>query len=356
VIKYEILPDNGVVVVTPISPLEKADFEKLAKAVDPLIESQGQLNGLMILAKDFPGWKDFGAMVSHLKFVRNHHEHIQKVAAVTDSGFLSILPLVAEHFLVAEVRHFDYRDKEKALVWLAGSRLRIRMLPDAEAVAREGAAFIAAEARAAITARGRFTLAVSGGQTPWRMLRLLADQKLPWEKVQVFQVDERIALEGDPDRNFTHLRESLLSEAPLKPAQIHAMPVEVQDLTAAAAYYAQILREIAGSPPVLDLVHLGLGLDGYTASLVPGDEVLDITDTDVALTKVYEGRHRMTLTYPIINRARRILWVVTGAEKADILVRLRDGDHSIPAGRVRRYEALVLTDQAAAAKLGIGET
>jgi 6-phosphogluconolactonase len=354
VIEYELLPDSGVVIVTPITPLEKADFEKLAQAVDPLIESQGQLNGLMILAKDFPGWKDFGGLVSHLKFVRGHHEHIQKVAAVTDSGFLSILPLVASHFISAEVRHFDYSDKEKALAWLAGSRLRIRLLPDAEAVAREGAAYIAAEARAAIAARGRFTLAVSGGQTPWRLLRLLADEELSWDKVQVFQVDERVAPLEDPDRNFKHLRDSLLANAPLKPAQIHAMPVEVRDLTAAAAYYAQLLREFAGSPPVLDLVHLGLGLDGHTASLVPDDVVLDITDTDVALTRVYQGRNRMTMTYPIINRARRVLWVVTGPEKADILVRLRDGDHTIPAGRVRRYEALVLTDRAAAAKLGMG--
>ena len=354
-IKYELLPDNGVVIVTPISPLEKADFIKLAQAVDPLIESQGQLNGLMIFTKEFLGWHDFGAMVSHLKFVRNHHHRIHRVAAVTDSGFLSILPLVASHFIGAEVRHFDYADREKALIWLAGTRLTIRMLADPEAVAREGAAFIAAQGRAAITARDRFILAVSGGQTPWRMLRLLADQELSWDKVQVVQVDERVAPLEDPDRNFKHLRDSLLAEAPLKPAQIHAMPVEVRDLNAAAAYYAQLLRKIAGAPPVLDLVHLGLGLDGHTASLVPGDEVLDITDTDVALTKVYQGRHRVTMTYPIINRARRILWVVTGPEKADILVRLKDGDHAIPAGRVRRQEALVLTDRAAAAKLGMGE-
>jgi 6-phosphogluconolactonase len=353
VIHYEILPGSGVVIVTPVSPLEKADFVKLAQAVDPLIESHGHLHGLMIYVEDFPGWEDFGAMISHLKFIKNHHCYIHRVAAVTDSGFLSILPLVASHFVSAEVRHFDYKDKEEALAWLTGARLRIRMLDDAEAVAREGAAYIAAEGRAAIAARGRFVLAVSGGQTPWRMLRLLADEELSWDKVQVFQVDERVAPLEAPDRNFTHLRASLLAEAPLTPAQIHAMPVEVQDLTAAAAYYAQLLRESAGAPPVLDLVHLGLGVDGHTASLAPGDEVLDITDTDVALTRVYQGRHRMTMTYPIINRARRILWVVTGPEKADILVRLRDGDHAIPAGRVRRYEALVLTDREAAAKLGM---
>ncbi|MBV8397430.1 MAG: 6-phosphogluconolactonase [Acetobacteraceae bacterium] len=105
-------------------------------------------------------------------------------------------------------------------------------------------------------------------------------------------------------------------------------------------------------PAVLDLVHLGLGPDGHTASLVPGDPVLDVTDTDVALSGVYQGRRRMTLTYPIINRARRILWLVTGSEKAGPLVRLRAADPSIPAGRVRQGQALVLADRAAASGLG----
>jgi 6-phosphogluconolactonase len=352
VIQFELMPDKGILMVTPTGPLERADFEKLAQAVDPFIEAQGKLNGLMICVESFPGWKDFGALLSHLKFVKDHHRHILRVAAVTDSGFLSILPLVAKHFVRAEVRHFDYQDKDKALAWLDGPTFRILLLADAEAVAREAAAFIAREAKAAVAARGRFILAVSGGHTPWQMLRVLGEQELPWEKVQVVQVDERVAPEGDPDRNLTHLRESLLAEAPLKPAQIHAMPVEVRDLTAAVAHYAQTLRELAGSPPVLDLVHLGLGPDGHIASLVPHDAVLDITDADVALTRVYQGRHRMTLTYPILNRARRILWLVTGAEKADMLVRLHDGDPSIPAGRVHRDQALVFADRAAAAKLG----
>jgi 6-phosphogluconolactonase len=229
--------------------------------------------------------------------------------------------------------------------------MKIEVLSDADSVAREGAAIVAAEARAAVATRGRFVVAVSGGRTPWQMLRALAGEEVPWPGVHVVQVDERVAPAGDPDRNLTHLRESLMAHAPLRSEQIYAMPVESAELEAAAREYAALLEEIAGSPPVLDLVHLGLGPDGHTASLVPGDPVLDVTDRDVALTGVYQGRRRMTLTYPIINRSRRILWLVTGAEKAGMLARLRDGDRSIPAGRVRRDQALVLADRAAAAQI-----
>jgi 6-phosphogluconolactonase len=226
--------------------------------------------------------------------------------------------------------------------------MEIKILASAEAVAREGAAIIAAEARAAVAARGHFMLAVSGGHTPWVMLRDLAGEDIPWSGVHVAQVDERVAPAGDPDRNFTHLRESLLEHAPLRAEQIYAMPVEASDLEAAASRYAQTLRGIAGSPTVFDLVHLGLGPDGHTASLVPGDPVLDVTDADVALTGVYQGRRRMTLTYPMINRSRRILWLVAGNDKVGIFTRLRNGDRSIPAGRTGRDNALVIADRAAA--------
>jgi 6-phosphogluconolactonase len=228
--------------------------------------------------------------------------------------------------------------------------MKIEVLPDADTVAREAAGFIASEARAAVAERGRFVMAVSGGHTPWQMLRALANEKVPWEKVQVVQVDERVAAAGDPDRNFTHLRESLLEHAPLRAEQIHAMAVESPDLEAAAKRYATTLREIAGSPPVLDLAHLGLGPDGHTASLVPGDPVLNVTDADVALTGIYQDRRRMTLTYPILNRARRILWLVTGNDKVDALARLRAGDISIPAGRIQQDQAVLLADRAAAGK------
>jgi len=226
--------------------------------------------------------------------------------------------------------------------------MKIEVLADADAVARAAAATIAADAREAVAARGRFLMAVSGGHTPWIMLRDLANEDIPWKNVHVFQVDERIAPAGDPDRNLTHLRASLLEHAPLPPEQIHAMPVELPDLEAAAKLYAKTLETIAGSPPVLDLAHLGLGPDGHTASLVPGDPVLDVTDANVGLTGVYTGRRRMTLTYPLLNRSRRILWLVTGAEKVPMLFRLRDGDTSIPAGRISRDQALLLADRAAA--------
>ncbi|HUK15529.1 MAG TPA: 6-phosphogluconolactonase [Bryobacteraceae bacterium] len=231
--------------------------------------------------------------------------------------------------------------------------MRLKVLPDAGAVAGRAAAIIAEQARAAYAARGRFVMAVSGGHTPWVMLRLLAREDVPWNGVHVLQVDERIAPAGDPDRNLTHLRESLLANAPLPPAQIYPMPVESADLAAAAAEYAATLEKIAGSPAVLDLVHLGLGPDGHTASLIPGDPVLDVVDRDVAITGVYQGRQRMTLTYPAIDRARQILWLVTGSEKTKALGQLLAADSSIPAGRVTRGQALVLADAAAA---GTGQT
>lgn len=234
-----------------------------------------------------------------------------------------------------------------------GIPTQIDVFADAAAVARAAAAFIAAQARAAVAVRGCFRLAVSGGGTPWLMLRELADQDVPWANVHVFQVDERVAPAGDRARNFTHLQESLLVHVALPPGQVHPMPVEAADLVAAGASYAAALRESAGSPPVLDLVHLGLGTDGHTASLVSDDPVLDVRERDVAVTRPYRGRSRMTLTFPVLDRARCVVWIVTGAEKAAVLARLRDGDRLLPAARVRRDRARVIADQAAAAQLGL---
>ena len=224
----------------------------------------------------------------------------------------------------------------------------MEVLADETCAAQAAAKAIAAEAQAAVANRGRFVMAVSGGRTPWIMLRTLAEEDLPWKSIHVVQVDERVAPPGDKDRNLTHLRESLLDHSTIPQENIHAMPVESPDLNTAAREYALLLAKIAGSPATLDLVHLGLGPDGHTASLVPGDPVLNVTATDIAVTGSYQGRLRMTLTYPAINRARRILWLATGAEKADALMRLRQGDLTIPAGRISRLRALVFADRAAA--------
>lgn len=226
--------------------------------------------------------------------------------------------------------------------------MNVEVLNDPEAVAKRAAEVIAADAREAVAARGRFLMAVSGGRTPWIMLRALANEQVPWDKVHIFQVDERAAPAGDPDRNLTHLRESLLAHAPLPEQNLHSMPVEDDDLEAGATQYSKTLRAVAGNPAVLDLVHLGMGPDGHTASLIPGDPVLNVADRDVATTGAYQGRRRMTLTYPVLNRARRILWLITGADKKAALQKMRSADASIPAGRIRQDEALVLADRAAA--------
>jgi 6-phosphogluconolactonase len=216
--------------------------------------------------------------------------------------------------------------------------VRIDVLPDADAAALKAASIIAGEVRAAAS-RGRFVMAVSGGRTPWQMLRALAGEDLPWDRVHVLQVDERVAPAGDPSRNL------------VRPDQIHGMPVEDEDLERAAQKYAATLEQLAGSPPVLDLVHLGLGPDGHTASLIPGDPVLRVNDRDVALAGPYQGHRRMTLTYPVINRARSILWLVTGGEKAPVLPRLLAGDQTIPGGCVAQERAVMVADRAAAGQL-----
>jgi 6-phosphogluconolactonase len=215
----------------------------------------------------------------------------------------------------------------------------LEVLADEEAVARRAADIVAGSAREAIEARGRFTFAVSGGRTPWAMFRDLADEDVPWEKVGIWQVDERIAPDGDPDRNLTSLQPMIPSEADLRP-----MPVTEADLETAAARYAESL------PDIFDLVHLGVGDDGHTASLVPNDPVLEVTERDVALTGEYRGRRRMTFTYPVLDRSRQVLWLIAGYDKAPMLPRLLAGDPSIPTGRVSTAEQLVIADEAAAAR------
>jgi 6-phosphogluconolactonase len=209
---------------------------------------------------------------------------------------------------------------------------------DADAVAAAGAGYVARLARTKVSERGRFTFAVSGGHTPWAMFAELKDEDMPWAQVELFQVDERVAPDGDPDRNLTHLRESIGDT----PATVRPMPVTDPDLAAAAAAYATVL------PARFDLVHLGLGPDGHTASLVPGDPVLEVTDALVGVTQPYQGHRRMTLTYPALARADQLLWLVTGADKREPLAKLLAGDESIPAGRVVAARSVVMADQAAA--------
>ena len=214
----------------------------------------------------------------------------------------------------------------------------VRVLTDAEATATAGAELLRSTAVAAVARRGRCDAAVSGGTTPATMLALLATMDLPWESVTIFQVDERVAPRGDPARNLTML-ETCLRDVPVR---IEAMAVGDDDLGAAAAAYAGVL------PARFDLVHLGLGADGHTASLVPGDPVLDVVDRLVAVTEPYQGHRRVTLTYPALSRADLLVWLVAGAEKRDALARLRAGDPSIPAGRVTATRSVILADAAAA--------
>jgi 6-phosphogluconolactonase len=213
----------------------------------------------------------------------------------------------------------------------------LRTVPDPGAVARVGAGIVADHARRAVASRGSFHFAVSGGRTPWAMFAELAAEAVPWDAVVVYQVDERVAPADDPDRNLFHLRKALGSA----PARVAAMPVEADDLEAAATRYGESL------PEHFDLVHLGLGPDGHTASLVPGDPVLSVTDRPVALTNPYQGRRRMTLTYPALARARQLLWLITGEDKRKRVAQLMAGDAAIPAGRVTAGASLVLADAAA---------
>lgn len=214
--------------------------------------------------------------------------------------------------------------------------MKVRRVADPDAAAAAGAKAIAVAGSAAIAARGWFNFALSGGRTPWAMLELLADGPLDWSKTSLFQVDERVAPSGSPDRNLTGIILSL----PLGcQASVRPMPVGADDPDAAMRGYGETL------PDRFDLVHLGMGPDGHTASLIPGDPVLDVRDQPVAMTALeYQGTRRMTLTYPVIDRAREVLFLVTGEEKRDALDRLLAGDRSIPAGRVQNPDATVITD------------
>ena len=217
----------------------------------------------------------------------------------------------------------------------------LEVVPGEAEAALRGADLIAAAGRAAVEEHGSFALAMSGGRTPWAMLAILSDhEEMPWGRTSLFQVDERVASPGSPDRNLTHMVLGLAMEH--QPA-LRPMPVTERDLEAAARKYEESL------PERLDLVHLGLGADGHTASLVPGDPVLEVADRRVALTETaYEGHRRMTLTYPALAAAGQVLWLVTGPTKREPLAKLLLGDESIPAGLVENPAMTVVADEAAA--------
>ena len=216
----------------------------------------------------------------------------------------------------------------------------LETVADERAAARRAAELIAAAGAAAVADHGTFAFAMSGGRSPWNMLAILGDlEEMPWAETELFQVDERVASPGSEERNLTHmvLGLSMDHQPSLRP-----MPVTQRDLDAAAHEYENSL------PDRLDLVHLGLGPDGHTASLVPGDPVLDVVDRRVAMTtNEYQGHRRMTLTYRALAEARQLLWLVTGEEKRGPLEGLMAGDESIPAGRVRNEAMTIVADEAA---------
>jgi 6-phosphogluconolactonase len=232
------------------------------------------------------------------------------------------------------------------------ARPALEVLPSAAAVAERAAELIARNVRDDIARDGRATLAVSGGRTPQRIFETLAAAGLPWDLVDLFQVDERIAPAGHADRNATQAETAFAAARTRHARAFHWMPVEDADLDAAANRYAIALRAAAGSPPALGTVHLGLGADGHTASIFPGSPLADSSPGDVAVTAEHLGRRRMTLTLAPLNGARRVLWVVTGAEKQRALAGLVAGDASIIGSRVRRSGALILADADAAALIG----
>jgi 6-phosphogluconolactonase len=232
--------------------------------------------------------------------------------------------------------------------------VQVTVARDAAAAAAVAAETLAAAIAAAVAARGSCSIALSGGQTPWQMLEKLLGRAVPWSELHVFQVDERAVPFDDERRNAKRMRALLCREGALSLAQFHVMPVEELALETAASDYGRTLAQHAGDPPVLDVVQLGLGPDGHTASLVPGDPLLGRTDSDVGISIPYQGARRMSLTFPALSRSRQVLWLVTGESKAGMLARLVTGDATIPAGRVARARARVVADAAAASLLPAG--
>ncbi len=227
--------------------------------------------------------------------------------------------------------------------------MKIIGAPSGDHVARAAARVFVDLAADAIERRGTFVWAVSGGSTPRRFLDQLAkSDRIDWPRIQLFQVDERVAPDGTETRNDTMIREHLADLSPI--GNYAPMPVVTDDLPREASAYQVAIEEAAGQPAVLDLVQLGLGADGHTASLVPDDSSLDTVDRDIDLTGPYAGARRMTMTYPLINRARHRLWIVTGAAKRSVLTQMIGRDPTLPASQVTTVETTLITDAFAASK------
>ena len=225
--------------------------------------------------------------------------------------------------------------------------MKTELFSTADQVAAGAAAYLENQIREALVHQPSYSLAISGGRTPWEMLKILSKADLPWQRVNLFQVDERVAPDGHADRNLTQLFQAIAGTSMVTQLRIFPMPVLAEDLEEGCQEYTKVLDEVTEGKG-LDLIHLGLGSDGHTASLVPGDGVLDIQDRLVACTQnLYQGRIRMTLTYPLLNGAKKLLWIVTGSEKQEMVERLLQQDPSIPAGSILQENALLMVDQAA---------
>lgn len=226
--------------------------------------------------------------------------------------------------------------------------LEIEVCPDVDAVAKRGADIIATRI-AAVPAGQRFAMAISGGATPWNMFaELSAHPEIAWDIVDIWQVDERIAPAGHDDRCLTHQAVDLPPQAFVR---LRPMPVDELEGADDAAMNTAADAYAATLPTTFDLVHLGLGEDGHTASLIPGDRAMDVRDKNIAVTGAHEGRRRMTITFPVLDHAVFALWIVTGPDKARVLQKFRDGDSTIPAAHVNARERVVIADAAAAARL-----